>query len=180
LALNNKGSFEVSKPKGREAREDKLNRVQKGGLDVAEREVRGPRVLAYFSTDVDRGEGAVGVDVDRVMGIGAEGGDDVWGCGGVEVLGPGDVVEELAVDKFLRGKPNVTTLFVVNCVLVRVAVGREARRGGEEVLEGANVDCRVKYRDRERSGRRRGGGSDGGDGCGDDGRRNVLEGDVLE
>jgi len=41
------------------------------------------------------------VDVDGVMGIGAEGSDEVWGCVGVEVLGPGDVVEELAVDKLL-------------------------------------------------------------------------------
>jgi len=46
----------------------------------------------------------------------------------------------------------VTTLLVVYCVLMRVSIGREARRGGEEVLEGADIDCRVKYRDRERSG----------------------------
>jgi len=142
----------VSKPKGREAGENKLNQVQKGGLDVAERELGGPRVLAYFCTDVDRGKGAVGVDVNGVVGVGAEGGDEVRGCIGIKVLGPGDVVEELAVDKFLGRKPNVTTLLVVDRVLVRVSVGREARQGGEEVLEGANVDCRVKYRDRERSG----------------------------
>jgi len=92
----------VSEPKGREARKDKLNRVQKGGLDIAEWELGGPRVLAYFGTNVDRGEGAVGVDVDRVMGVGAEGGDEVWGCVSVEVLGPRDVVEELTVDQFLR------------------------------------------------------------------------------
>jgi len=59
-------------------------------------------VLAYFGTDVDQGEGAVGVDVDRVMGIGVEGSDEVRGCVGVKVLGLGDVVEELAVDEFLR------------------------------------------------------------------------------
>jgi len=58
-------------------------------------------VLAYFGTDVDRGEGAVGVDVDGVVGVGAEGDDKVWGCGGVEVLGLGDVIEELAVDELL-------------------------------------------------------------------------------
>jgi len=58
-------------------------------------------VLAYFGTNVDWGKGAVRVDVDGVVGIGAEGGDEVWGCGGVEVLGPGDVVEEPTVDKFL-------------------------------------------------------------------------------
>jgi len=91
----------VSEPKGRETRKDKLNRVQEGGLDITEGELGRPRVLAYFGTDVDRGEGAVGVDVDGMMGVSAEGGDEVRGCVGVEVLGPGDVVEELAVDKFL-------------------------------------------------------------------------------
>ena len=109
-------------------------------------------MLAYFGTDVDWGESAVGVDVDGVMGVGAEGSDKVWGCVGVEVLGPGDVVEELAVDKFLGGKPNVTTLLVVDRVLVRVSVGREARRGGKEVLKGADVDGRIEYRGRELSG----------------------------
>jgi len=91
----------VSEPKGREARKHKLNRVQESGLDVTEGKFRGPRVLAYFGTDVDRGESAVGVDVNGVMGIGAEGGDEVGGCVGVEVLGPGNVVKELAVDEFL-------------------------------------------------------------------------------
>jgi len=91
----------VSEPKGREAREHKLNRVQKGGLDIAKGELGGPRMLAYFGTDVDRGEGAVGVDVDGVMGVGAEGSDEVGRCVGIEVLGPGDMIKELAVDKFL-------------------------------------------------------------------------------
>jgi len=92
----------VSEPKGREARENKLDRVQEGGLDISERELGGPRVLAYFGADVDRGEGAVGVDVDGVVGVGTEGSDEVGGCVGVEVLGPGDVTEELAVNKLLR------------------------------------------------------------------------------
>ena len=91
----------MSEPKGRKARENKLNRVQKGGLDVAKGELGGPQVLAYFGTDVDWGEGAVGVDVDGVMGVSAEGSDEIWGCVGIKVLGPGDVVEELAVDELL-------------------------------------------------------------------------------
>jgi len=91
----------VSEPKGREAREDELNRVQESGLDITERELGGPQVLAYFGTDVDRGESTIRVDVDGVMGVGAEGSDEVGGCVSVEVLGPGDVVEELAVDEFL-------------------------------------------------------------------------------
>jgi len=109
-------------------------------------------VLAYFGTDVDRGEGAVGVDVDGVVGIGAEGSDKVGGCVGVEVLSPGDVIEELAVNKLLGREPDVAALFVMDRVLVRVAVGREARRGGEKVLEWADVDGGIKYGCRERSG----------------------------
>jgi len=115
-----------------------------------------------------------------VMGIGTEGGDEVRGCVGVKVLGPGDVIEELAIDEFLRQEPNMTTLLVVDRVLMRVSVGREARWGGEEVFKGADVDCRVKYRDRERSGRRWGRRSDGSDGGCNDGRGDVLEGNVLE
>ena len=72
------------------------------------------------------------------------------------------------------------TLLVVYCVLMRVSVGSEARRGGEEVLKGTDVDCRVKYRDRGKNGRRRGGGGNGGNGSGSDGGGNILERDVLE
>ena len=43
----------------------------------------------------------------------------------------------------------MTTLLVVYCVLMRVSVVSEARRGGEEVLEGADVECWVKYWSRE-------------------------------
>jgi len=38
----------------------------------------------------------------------------------------------------------VTILLVVNGVLMRVTVGREARRGGEEVVEGSDIDGGVK------------------------------------
>jgi len=46
----------------------------------------------------------------------------------------------------------MTALLVVDHVLMRVAVGSEARRGGEQVLEWADVDRRVEYGGRERSG----------------------------
>jgi len=59
-------------------------------------------VLAYFGTDVDWGEGAIGVDMDGVVGVGAKRGDEVRGCGCVKVLGLGNMVEELAVDEFFR------------------------------------------------------------------------------
>jgi len=72
------------------------------------------------------------------------------------------------------------TLLIVYRVLMRVSIGREARRGSKEVFEWADVDCQVKYRDRERSRCQRGGGSDGGDGSCDDGWGDVLEGDVLK
>jgi len=46
----------------------------------------------------------------------------------------------------------VAVLLVVDCVLVRVMTGREARRGSEEVLKGGNVDRRIEYGERSRSG----------------------------
>ena len=46
----------------------------------------------------------------------------------------------------------MTTLLVMDRVLVRVAVGREARRGGKEVLEWADVNGGIEYGGRERSG----------------------------
>jgi len=46
----------------------------------------------------------------------------------------------------------MTTLLVVDRVLMRVSVGKEARRGGEKVLEGADFDGGVEYGGRERSG----------------------------
>jgi len=46
----------------------------------------------------------------------------------------------------------VAVLLVVDRVLVRVTVGREARRGGKEVLKGANVNGGVKYQEMSSSG----------------------------
>jgi len=46
----------------------------------------------------------------------------------------------------------VAALLVVDRVLMRVSIGREARRGGEEVFKGADVDCGIKHWDWERSG----------------------------
>ena len=46
----------------------------------------------------------------------------------------------------------MTTLLVVDRVLMRMVVGREAWWGGKEVLEGGDVDCRIEYRERSRSG----------------------------
>jgi len=39
----------------------------------------------------------------------------------------------------------VAVLLVVNGVLVRVTIGREARRGSEEILKGGDVNHRKKY-----------------------------------
>ena len=46
----------------------------------------------------------------------------------------------------------MTVLLIVDGVLVRVTIGKEARQGSKEVFEGGNVDRRVKYGDRSRSG----------------------------
>jgi len=53
------GRLQMREPKGREARKDKLNQVQEGGLNIAKREVGGPWVFAYFGTDMDWGKHAI-------------------------------------------------------------------------------------------------------------------------
>jgi len=73
----------------------------------------------------------------------------------------------------------VSVLLIVDGVLVRVTVGREARRGGEEVVEGGDVGCRIKYGGSSKSGRWRGRGSDSSDRGFNDGRGNVLDGNVF-
>ena len=167
----------MGKPRRGETRENKLNRVQKGGLDIAKGEVEGPRVLAYFGTDVDWGKGAVGVDEDGVEGVGAEWGDKKGGLYLLKIDSPSNVAEEVGVDKFFAGVPDVAALLVDDRVLVRMVVVRsKARRGGEEVGEGEEVGGKWGE---EGSGRRWGGGSDGGDWGFDDGRGDVLNQDIF-
>ena len=135
-------------------------------------------MLAYFGTDVDQGEGAVGVDEDRVEGVGTERGDEEWGLSLLKVDLPCDMVEEVSVDKFFAGVPDVAVLLIDDGVLVRMVVVRsKARRGGEEVGEGEEVGGKWGE---EGSGQRRGGGSDGGNWGFDDGRGDVLNRDIFK
>jgi len=46
----------------------------------------------------------------------------------------------------------MAVLLVVDHVLVRVAIGREARQGSKEVLKGGDVDRRIKYGERSSNG----------------------------
>ena len=97
-------------------------------------------MLAYFGTDVDRGESAVRVDVDGVESVGAERSDEKWSLNLLKIDLPGDVVEEVGVNEFFTGVPDVAVLLVDDGVLVRVVViHSKARWGGEEVGEGEEV-----------------------------------------
>ena len=135
-------------------------------------------MLAYFGTDVDRGKGTVGVDVDGVEGVGVEWGDEEGGLSFLKIDLLGNMVEEVGVDELFAGVPDVAVLLVDDGVLVRVVVIRsKARRGGEEMGEGKEVGGEWGE---ESGGRRRGGGGDSGDGGFDDGRGNILNRDVFE
>ena len=159
-------------------RENKLNQVQKGGLNVTKGEVRGPRVLAYFGTDVDRGKGAVGVDEDGVEGVGAEWCDKKWCLNLLEVNPSCNSPKEVGVNKFFLGIPDVTVLLVDDGVLVRVVVVcSKAGRGSEEVSEGKEVGGE---RGEEGGGRRQGGRGNSGDGGFDNGWGDVFNWDILE
>ena len=135
-------------------------------------------MLAYFGTDVDRGEGAVRVDVDGVKGIGAERSDKKGCLSLLKINLPGDVVEEVGINELFMEVPDVAVLLVDDGVLMRMVVIRnKAGRGGEEVGKGKEVGGEWGE---EGDGRRRGGGGDGGDGSFDDGRGNILDRDIFK
>ena len=116
--------------------------------------------------------------MDGVEGISAERSDKKGGLNLLKIDFPGDVVEEVGVDKFFAGVPDVTVLLVDDGVLVRVVVIRsKARRGSEEVGEGEEVGGK---RSEEGGGRRRDGGGNGCDGGFDDGRGDIFNWDVFE
>ena len=135
-------------------------------------------MLAYFGTDVDWGESAVRVDVDGVEGVGAEQSDKEWGLNLLKIVLLGNVVEEVSVDEFFVGVPDVAVLLVDDGVLVRMVVVRsKAGRGSKEVGKGEEVGGEWGE---EGSGRQWGRGGDGGDWGFDDGRGNVLNWDIFE
>ena len=134
-------------------------------------------MLAYFGTDVDQGKGAIGVNEDGMEDVSAERSDEERGLNLLKIDLPGNVVEEVGVDEFFMGVPDVAVLLVDDGVLVRVVVVRsKARRGSEEVGEGKEVGGK---RGEESGGRWRGGGGNGGDRGFDNGRGNVLNRDVF-
>ena len=97
-------------------------------------------MLAYFGTDVDRGEGAVRVDVDEVEGVGVERSDKKQCLNLLEVDSSCDSPKEVGVDELFTGVPDVVVLLVDDRVLVGVVVvGGEARWGSEEVGEGNEI-----------------------------------------
>ena len=135
-------------------------------------------MLAYFGTDVDWGKGAVGVDEDRVEGVGTERSDKKRCLNLLEVDSPCNGPEEVGVDELFVGVPNVAVLLVDDGILMRVVVVRsKARRGSKEVGESEEVGSE---RGEEGSGRQRGGGSNGGDGGFNDGQGDVFNWDIFE
>ena len=135
-------------------------------------------MLAYFGTDVDWGKGTVRVDEDGVEGVGTERGDEERRLNLLKIDLPGNVVEEVGVDEFFVGVPDVAVLLVDDGVLVRVVViCSKARRGSKEVGKGEEVGGE---RSEEGSGRRRGGGGDSGNGGFNDRWGDVFNQDIFE
>jgi hypothetical protein len=100
--------------------------------------------------------------------------------GGIVVKGiiAGDGEEEVALDVFVLGAPDFFSAFVDNGVLVRViSDSSSAGWGGEEMGEELGFRGNGEWKvGEDRSGRGRGG--DDGDGSFNNGRREILEGDV--
>ena len=117
------------------------------------------------------------MDVDRVEGISTERSDKKQCLSFLKVNSSDDGVKEVSIDELFPGIPDVAALFINDGILVRmVVVGSEARRGSKEVGEGNKVGGKGgEEADRSRWGR----GSDDSNGCFNDGRRGVLNWDIL-
>jgi hypothetical protein len=117
--------------------------------------------------------------LDVVIAVSTEGSDEEGGMV-VEGVVAGDGEEEVTLDIFVLGTPDLLTAFVDNGILVRVVSnGGGTGRGDEEVREELGFRCDGERKiGEDRSGRGRGG--DDSDGGFNDGRREVLEGDVGE
>ena len=59
--------------------EGEFKGVDKRRLQIAKREVKRRRVTSNFGTEVDIGEGAIGSELDVMIGEGTEGSDEVGG-----------------------------------------------------------------------------------------------------
>ena len=93
-------------------------------------------MMTDFGAEMDIGERAVSSDLDGVEYVGAE-----WGDPKVRVVAKvgvaGDVVEEVFGKVLLLWDPEFFSMFVDDCVLVRVVVsGGGAGRSDEEVGKG--------------------------------------------
>ena len=98
-------------------------------------------MFAYFGTDVDRRKGTIRVNVDQVEGITTEGSDKKWSMGFLKVCGLSDGIEEVGIDKFFLGIPDMAILLVGDCILIGMVVsGSKARWGSKEVIKRDSVD----------------------------------------
>jgi hypothetical protein len=117
--------------------------------------------------------------LDVVVAVGTERGDKE---GGVVVKGvvSGDSKEEVALNIFILGTPDLFTTFVDDCVLMRVVSdGSGAGWGSEEVGEELSFRGDREWEVGEDRGRQGGGGDDG-DGGFNDGRWEILDRDISK
>ena len=116
-----------------ELSEDELNRVSKGGLEVAERERGGVGMSANLGTKVNRRKRAVRFDPNVVENVGPERGDEGDGVV-VEIVDARKEVKEVTCYEFFLWYPEFLAAVVNDGVLVRVAVDGVSAGGGVEKI----------------------------------------------
>jgi len=116
-----------------ELSEDELNRVGKGGLEVAERERGGVGMSANLGTKVNRRKRAVRFDPNVVENVGPERGDEGDRVV-VEIVDTRKKAKEVTCYEFFLWYPEFLAAVVNNGVLVRVAVDGVSAGGGVEKI----------------------------------------------
>jgi len=127
----------VLKPIRRELSKNKLDRVDKGRLEVAKGEGSRMGVSTNLGTKVNRGKRAVRLDPNIMEDVSPEGSNERDQVG-VEVGDVWEETEEVLFDKFFLRDPKFLTAVIYNGVLIRVIVngegaGRSSKEVGKEV-----------------------------------------------
>ena len=125
------------KPIRRELSKNKLDRVDKGRLEVAKGEGSRMGVSTNLGTKVNRGKRAVRLDPNIMEDVSPEGSNERDQVG-VEVGDVWEETEEVLFDKFFLRDPKFLTAVIYNGVLIRVIVngegaGRSSKEVGKEV-----------------------------------------------
>ena len=131
----NESSLKITKPSSWALRKKEAEGINKGRLDITKGKMERVGMTTDLSANEDQWEWGISVDMDLVVNVGLERSDEESGVI-VKLIESGNEMEEVGVDKFFLGHPDLLTSFVDYGILVGMFVDDAgAERGSEEARE---------------------------------------------